>query len=146
MFALPYTDTLLITLLAQDGGNATLGPTTPGQENTENQLVDGSTTSTGTNQTSTNPFGGGFLMIMVGMFAVMIIFSQFSGRKQKKKRTAMLDSLKKHDQVLTRGGVFGSIIEVKSDRVVLKVDESSNTRITVLRDSIEQITVDSTGV
>jgi preprotein translocase subunit YajC len=56
----------------------------------------------------------------------------------------MLDSLKKHDQVVTRGGVFGSIVEIKTDRVVLKVDESSNTRITVVRDSIEQVTSDST--
>ena len=74
----------------------------------------------------------------------MIIFSAFGGRKQRKRRASMLDSLKKHDQVVTRGGVFGSIVEIKTDRVVLKVDESSNTRITVVRDSIEQVTSDST--
>ena len=54
----------------------------------------------------------------------------------------MIDSLQKRDQVLTRGGVFGTIVDIKPDRVVLKVDESSNTRITVLRDSIEQVTTE----
>ena len=57
----------------------------------------------------------------------------------------MLSSLNKRDQVLTRGGVFGSIVEIKEDRVVLKVDESSNTRITVLRDSIEQVTAETSN-
>ena len=81
------------------------------------------------------------MLILLGMIA----FSFIGGRSQKKKRAAMLDSLKKHDQVLTRGGVFGSVVEVKPDRVVLKVDESSNTRITVLRDSIEQVTAETSG-
>jgi preprotein translocase subunit YajC len=76
------------------------------------------------------------MLLLVGM----IVFSLFSGRKQKKRRAAMLDTLQKRDTVLTRGGVFGTIVEVKPDRVILKVDESSNTRITVLRDSIEQVT------
>jgi preprotein translocase subunit YajC len=79
------------------------------------------------------------------LLVFMIVFSMFSGRKQRKKRTAMLSSLNKRDQVLTRGGVFGSIVEIKEDRVVLKVDESSNTRITVLRDSIEQVTAETSN-
>ena len=75
----------------------------------------------------------------------MIVFSFFSGRKQRKKRSAMLDTLQKRDTVLTRGGVFGTIVEIKPDRVILKVDESSNTRITVLRDSIEQVTAETSS-
>jgi len=81
------------------------------------------------------------MLLLVGM----IVFSFFGGRKQKKRRASMLDSLAKHDEVLTRGGVFGTIVEIKPDRVVLKVDESSNTRITVLRDSIEQVTAETTS-
>ena len=90
------------------------------------------------------PFGGNFFMMLMLLLVGMIVFSMFSGRKQKKRRTAMLDTLQKRDTVLTRGGVFGTIVEIKPDRVVLKVDESSNTRITVLRDSIEQVTAETT--
>ncbi len=90
-----------------------------------------------------NLLGENFFTIMMVVLVGMIVFSMFGGRKQKKRRSAMLDSLQKRDSVLTRGGVFGTIVELKPDRVVLKVDESSNTRITVLRDSIEQVTADT---
>jgi preprotein translocase subunit YajC len=91
------------------------------------------------------PFGDNFFPILMLLLVGMIVFSFFGGRKQKKRRATMLDSLSKRDQVLTRGGVFGTIVELKPDRVVLKVDESSNTRITVLRDSIEQVTADTSS-
>ena len=35
--------------------------------------------------------------------------------------------------------VIGAIVEVKSDTVVLKVDESSNTRMTFSRDAVQQV-------
>lgn len=92
---------------------------------------------------SEGPLGGNFFTMLMLLLVGMIVFSMFSGRKQKKRRASMLDTLQKRDTVLTRGGVFGTIVEIKPDRVVLKVDESSNTRITVLRDSIEQVTVDT---
>ena len=91
------------------------------------------------------PFGDNFFPILMLLLVGMIAFSFFGGRKQKKRRATMLESLSKRVQVLTRGGVFGTIVELKPDRVVLKVDESSNTRITVLRDSIEQVTADTSS-
>ncbi len=39
----------------------------------------------------------------------------------------------------TVGGVIGAIVEIKPDFVVLKVDESSNTRITFARSSVQQV-------
>ena len=57
----------------------------------------------------------------------------------KKKRKALLSTVKKHDRVQTVGGVIGSIVEVNPDTVVLKVDESSNTRITFARSAIQQV-------
>jgi len=105
------------------------------------------TTADGSPQAGTEviegPLGGNFFTMLMLLLVGMIVFSMFSGRKQKKRRASMLDTLQKRDTVLTRGGVFGTIVEIKPDRVVLKVDESSNTRITVLRDSIEQVTVDT---
>jgi len=40
---------------------------------------------------------------------------------------------------LKRGGIIGSVVELKPRTVVLKVDESSNTRITFSRDAIQQV-------
>ena len=80
-----------------------------------------------------------FLWMVLPLILMMIAFSVFGGRKEKKKRDALMASIKKHDRVRTIGGVIGSIIEVKDDTVVLKVDESSNTRMTFSRDAVQQV-------
>ena len=134
----------IVTVQGQPAGARNpSGPAAPGQASDAVAIVDGAPVQS-ENAAAQDPFGGNFFLILMLFVFGMIVFSAFGGRKQKKKRASMLDSLKKHDQVVTRGGVFGSIVEIKPDRVVLKVDESSNTRITVVRDSIEQVTNDST--
>jgi preprotein translocase subunit YajC len=84
-------------------------------------------------------FGPEFMFIMLGLLVVMIIVSTLGPRRERKKREAMIASIKKHDRVQTVGGVIGAIVEVKPDFVVLKVDESANTRITFARSAIQQI-------
>ena len=90
--------------------------------------------------------GGGmpnYLFPMLMLFLVMmILFTVFGQRREKKKRAALLGSVKKHDKVQTVGGVIGSIVEVKPDTVVLKVDEATNTRITFSRSSIQHVLTD----
>jgi len=76
------------------------------------------------------------LVLVLGFVMILMSMAQ---RKERKKRDAMLKAIKKHDRVQTVGGGLGSIVEVKSDEVVLKVDESSNTRITFARSAIQQI-------
>ncbi|MCP4835157.1 MAG: preprotein translocase subunit YajC [Phycisphaera sp.] len=84
--------------------------------------------------------GGDFLLLMlIPMVVLMLVFSVFGQRKEKKKRDALMSSIKKHDRVRTIGGVIGAIVEVKTDTVVLKVDESSNTRMTFSRDAVQQV-------
>jgi preprotein translocase subunit YajC len=131
MFFTSSSDFIITTTLTQFGDEQPAATTT----------VDGSP-QPGT-EVSDGPLGGNFFTMLMLLLVGMIVFSMFSGRKQKKRRASMLDTLQKRDTVLTRGGVFGTIVEIKPDRVVLKVDESSNTRITVLRDSIEKVTVDT---
>jgi preprotein translocase subunit YajC len=90
------------------------------------------------------PGGGGgfnssFIYLMLLMVVAMIFFSVMGQRRDRKKRQTLLASIKKHDRVQTVGGVIGSIVELKPDTVVLKVDESSNTRITFARSAISQV-------
>jgi preprotein translocase subunit YajC len=81
----------------------------------------------------------GFLFMLLPLVLLMILFSVFGQRKEKKKREALLGSIKKHDRVRTIGGVIGSVVEIKPDTIVLKVDESSNTRMTFTRDAVQQV-------
>jgi preprotein translocase subunit YajC len=89
-----------------------------------------------------DPFGGYLFPMLLLFLVMMILFTVFGQRRDKKKRQAMLGSVKKHDKVQTVGGVIGSIVEVKPDTVVLKVDESTNTRITFARSSIQHVLSD----
>ena len=69
----------------------------------------------------------------------MILFSFVSSRREKKKRDQLLGNIKKHDKVLTIGGVVGTVVEVKDAEIILKVDETSNTRITFTKSAISQV-------
>jgi preprotein translocase subunit YajC len=92
--------------------------------------------------------GGGMFGILAGpMFPIIIIFVLFYFmliRPEKRRRSTtnqMLAQLKKSDQVVTAGGVKGTIVNVQpgSDEVTLKVDESNNTKLRVLRSSIARV-------
>ncbi|MCE2881456.1 MAG: preprotein translocase subunit YajC [Planctomycetaceae bacterium] len=90
------------------------------------------------------PQGIDFFTIM--LFAVLLAFivmTVLGGRRERKKFEQMLSSIKKNDQVRTVGGIIGSVVEVKPDVIVLKVDETSNTKITVARGKIEAVMKES---
>jgi len=73
-----------------------------------------------------------FLVVMVGM----TIFSQ---RREKKKRQALIESISKDDRVVTIGGIIGTVVEIRDNEVVLKVDESSNTRLKFSKSAIQGV-------
>jgi len=86
------------------------------------------------------PAGNGlFMMLMFGFLIFMVLTMVMSGRKEKKKRAELLSSMSKHDKVQTAGGMIGTIVEIKGDEVVLKVDESTNTKIRFSRTSVTAI-------
>ena len=85
-----------------------------------------------------DPLGGIFIPLMLVVVA-MFVFTMLGQRRDRKKRKTLLDSIKKHDRVQTNGGMIGAIVEVRSDTVILKVDEASNTRITFARSAIAQV-------
>ncbi len=85
------------------------------------------------------PPGADMFWILIPVLVMMILFSTLSGRKQKKARAKMLSELRKNDRVVTAGGIIGSVVEVKPDVVVLRVDEGRETKVTFTRDAITSI-------
>ena len=65
-----------------------------------------------------------------------------SKRQTDKKRTNMLSSLKRGDKVQTIGGILGTVVEARDTDVLLKVDESSNTKIRFSRSAIHRVLVE----
>lgn len=90
------------------------------------------------------PSGGGFgqLFIFLPLIALLIFMMIASSRKQKKEQAArqqMLASIKRSDRVQTVGGVIGSVQELSDSELVLRVDESSGTRVRFSRSAVQQI-------
>ena len=56
-----------------------------------------------------------------------------------KNRQNMLNNMKRGDEIQTIGGIIGKVVEVREDRVLVKVDESSNTKIWFTRGSIARV-------
>jgi len=63
---------------------------------------------------------------------IMIVFYFLLFRPQKKAQDAhkkMIASLKKNDEVITSGGIHGTIMNVKDHTVILKVDDNVKVEI-----------------
>jgi preprotein translocase subunit YajC len=80
----------------------------------------------------------GLFPIVIGIM-ILYLFVFRSKKKEGKKREDMLAQLSKGDEVVTIGGEIGKVIETRDNRVLLKVDESSNTKIWYLRSAIHRV-------
>jgi preprotein translocase subunit YajC len=81
---------------------------------------------------------GPLFPLMVGVL-ILYLFVFRSKRQTDKKRTNMLSSLKRGDKVQTIGGILGTVVEARDTDVLLKVDESSNTKIRFSRSAIHRV-------
>jgi preprotein translocase subunit YajC len=77
-----------------------------------------------------------YLLLAVFLYLFVVMRP---GKQKDKKRTEMLSTLKKGDEVQTIGGEFGRVVDVRDERVLLKVDETSNTKIWYSRSAIHRI-------
>ena len=85
-----------------------------------------------------SPFNSIIIPLLLAM--VVIYVFMFSGKgREEKKRKAMLSALKRGDRVVTMGGLIASVVDVRDDEVVLKVDESANVKERYTRSSIVSI-------
>lgn len=82
--------------------------------------------------------GTGSFITMIVPFVIMIaVFYFLLIRPQKKKQTqrnTMLNALKKGDKIVTIGGLYGTIMEMTDDTVVLRVNDV--TKLTFDRSAI----------
>ena len=70
---------------------------------------------------------------------VLYIFMFRSKKKQEQKAREERDNIKRGDEVQTIGGILGKVVEVRDAKVLLKVDETSNTKIWFSRNAIHRV-------
>lgn len=80
-----------------------------------------------------------FFGVMIALMVFMMVSRSKREKREREARKQLLDNLAKNDRVMTIGGVVGTVVAVKESTVVLKVDESTNTRMTFARRAIQQV-------
>jgi preprotein translocase subunit YajC len=85
--------------------------------------------------------GSAGFIFMVQMVAIFMIFYFLLIRPQSKERrrhAAMLEAIKKGDEIVTNGGIIGTVVHVDQQRLTVRTGE--NTRITVDRGRVAHVT------
>jgi preprotein translocase subunit YajC len=76
--------------------------------------------------------GGGGLISFLPLILIFVIFYFLLIRPQQKRakeHKQMLDNLKKGDKVITAGGEYGVIEEVKTNSVLVKIAENVRVKV-----------------
>jgi len=101
-------------------------------------------------QATTQPAGGqpppqpadAFWRFMMPLLLALAVFYfiLFRGQRKERHRTRqMLEALKRNDRVQTIGGMYGTVVDVRGNEVLLKVDEASNVKVRFHRSAIKEV-------
>lgn len=73
--------------------------------------------------------GGAFWIMIIAMFVIMWFFMIRPQRKQQKELEKFRNGLKRGDKVVTAGGIYGTVDEIKDRTVLIKVDGEVKLRV-----------------
>ena len=77
-----------------------------------------------------------FLIQMIAIFAIFYFLLIRPQRTAQKRHQEMLGQLKKGDEIITEGGIVGSVVHIADDHITVK---TGDTRIVVLRGKIARV-------
>ncbi len=85
-------------------------------------------------------FGSPIIPVVLTFVVFFLFFTRQDMKKQKEQRQ-LLSDLKKNDSIVTVGGVCGTIVNIAPGAryVTIRVDDTNNTRLRILRSAISAI-------
>ncbi len=88
------------------------------------------------------PAGGGMMMwvIIIVCIVIMWLFMIRPQRKQQKELQQFRDGLKKGDKIITVGGIYGIVVEVRDNTLLIEIDNDVKIKVSknsVVRDPSE---------
>lgn len=66
-----------------------------------------------------------FVLLIAAMWFLMIA----PQRKKQKEHAKMLSSIKSGDEILTSGGIYGTVVSVKDDRFVVRIADGAKVEL-----------------
>lgn len=83
--------------------------------------------------------GGAQIILLVLIFAVMYFLLIRPQQKRVKEHQAMVESLRRGDEVVTQGGLIGKVTKVKDEVAELEVEIADGVKVRVVRSTIAQV-------
>lgn len=90
-----------------------------------------------TGATGTGASQWGILIVMPLIILVFYFLVMRPQNKKQKEAKKMLEGLRKGDKIVTIGGLRGTVVSVKDDTVVLKVDD--NTKLEYSKNAVSAV-------
>lgn len=95
---------------------------------------------------TTDSPGGGMsslvtILMLVAMVAVFYFFIIRPQKKQEKQVAQMRDSLEVGDEIVTIGGIIGTVLIIKDDKLMIETG-NDKTKLTILRSSVKSVLKD----
>jgi len=94
------------------------------------------TTAGGTTPTAGSPWIT--IIMLVGMIAIFYFFIIRPQKKQEKQTAEMRNSIAVGDEVVTIGGIIGTVLIIKDDKMMIETG-NDRTKLTILRSSIREV-------
>ncbi|MBO4898225.1 MAG: preprotein translocase subunit YajC [Clostridia bacterium] len=80
------------------------------------------------------------VLMIVAMFAIFYFMLIRPQRKRDKETKMMLEALQMGDKVMTHGGIYGKIVQLKEDTVIIETGATGNTStIKIARTAIGKV-------
>ena len=89
--------------------------------------------------------GGGMLIMIVLLFALMWFFMIRPQKNQEKRDAEMRNALEVGDEVTTIGGIIGKVVSIKGETFVLETTRDK-TKIRFLRGAIRSVDVKAADI
>ncbi len=83
--------------------------------------------------------GSSLIVMMLLVFGIMYFFTIRPQQKKMKEHKAMVEALRRGDQVVTQGGIIGKVAKVKDDANEIEVEIAEGVKIRVLRHTITAV-------
>jgi len=89
----------------------------------------------------TTPTGGSpwiTIIMLIGMVLIFYFFIIRPQKKQEKQTAEMRNSIAVGDEIVTIGGIIGTVLIIKDDKLMIETG-NDRTKLTILRSSVREI-------
>ncbi len=88
----------------------------------------------------------GMLLPFLAIILFVVILTSWGGRRERRKKEKLIAGMKKGDRVQTIGGIVGKVADIRESEIILKIDESNNTRMHFAKGAIAAVLPDGKPV